>query len=339
MTLTAQREDQMTFHNRVPTGMLVLIFLMMSSFNIAEAASDGKTRAAWLLQHESLETMALAGFDFDQGEFETESDGGGALEMESADEYSSGSSTGLTMLASLVLPGSGEALMGYKRGYAMMVLDIFAWTQVAKYHSDGGEYRDEYYAFADAHYTDERLVEGYNSTSTDIERSGEGALYFPDIDNVSDVSELYKLNLYVSKEDDRREYYENLGKWDQFIFGWDDYRRASEPGLDAGGNNQWSPADYEPTNTISDLRQPWVSRNRQIYREMRAESNDAFKSRDQWMYVNIGLRVFSILQVAYLQGLLGGGGDNELAVAGHPVEIIAQPYGVTRGTVAARVSF
>ena len=60
-------------------------------------------------------------------------------------------------------------------------------------------------------------------------------------------------------EEDRREYYENLGKWDQFVFGWDDFMRpddyASLPGNE----------DYAPTGDPEDrLREPWVSANREI---------------------------------------------------------------------------
>lgn len=309
-------------------GTWTLVLLMLFSFSAAMADSNSQTRAAWLMQRTNLENMALTGLSFDQGEF---GGGGGSYEMESEDEFKGGTSAGLTMLASAVLPGSGEALMGYKRGYLMMAADIFAWTQVAKYHNDGEDLRNEYYDFADEHYTDAMLVEGYKTGSTDQEREGQGAIYFPGYGPINDESELVNLPLYVTVEADRREYYENLGKWDQFIFGWDDYTRAS---IDHPEH------DYEPTMTISDLRQPWVSVNRGKYRDMRAASNDAFKSRDRWMYVNIGLRVFSVLQVAYLQGLLGGGDDAAaMEVSGHKVELIAQPYGLSRGTVAAKVSF
>lgn len=330
MKLTAQWEDIMSLRNIWRVKSVALVLVMLISSGTAMADGQGQSRAAWLLQRGDFETRALTGLNFDQGEFGTEGGGAGAITLESEDEYVGGTSAGLTMLASAILPGSGEAIMGYKRGYLMMAVDIFAWTQVSKYHNDGEDLADAYYKFADDHYTDARLVEGYNPASTDLEREGQGAIYFPGYGPVTDESELVNLPLYVTVEDDRREYYENLGKWDQFIFGWDDYTRAS---VDHPEH------DYEPTMTISDLRQPWVSRNRDTYREMRTASNDAYKSRDRWMYVNIGMRVFSVLQVAYLQGLLGGGEDNSMEISGHKVELMAQPYGLTRGTVAAKVSF
>jgi len=331
MKPTVQREDKMFLNKNWYVGSLVLVLVMLIG-SIVWADTGGSGRAAWLLQRGDMETRALTGFSFDQNEF-AEPDGGAAgFSIKSDDEYVGGTNAGLTMLASAILPGSGEAIMGYKRGYLMMAVDIFAWTQVSKYHNDGKDLADDYYAYADAHYTDARLVEGYNPTSTDLERMGEGAIYFDfeNDDSIVDEESLQFLPLYVTKEDDRREYYENLGKWDQFIFGWDDYTRASVSHPEY---------DYEPTMTISDLRQPWVSRNRDTYRAMRTASNDAYKSRDRWMYVNIGMRVFSVLQVAYLQGLLGGGEDEHLEVSGHKIQFIAQPYGLSRGTLAAKVSF
>ena len=170
----------------------------------------------------------------------------------------------LPVLASLVLPGSGEAMLGHKRGYLMMALDIFAWTQVAKKHSDGGELRDKYYAFADEHYSDDLLLAAYVAGGSSVDgfyRDGIGTDYF-DFGAISTLADLENLPLYVTVEDDRREYYENLGKWDQFVFGWDDFIRPDDDAL--------TPAGYAPTGDPKiDLQQPWVSENRETYRQMR----------------------------------------------------------------------
>jgi len=330
---TALREDMMMRMKQI--CLLVLPLLLLGAGSALADTLLGRDailgRGGWLLNRADIENRALTGLAFDQSGVGDEF-GGGVYELESDDEFGGGASAGLTMLASAVLPGAGEALMGHKRGYLMMAADIFSWTQVSKHHNDGVDKRDEYYDYADAHYSDEWLVEAYRPGSEDVERGGEGAIYFPEIGAVNDVSELEdQLPLYVTVEADRREYYENLGKWDQFIFGWDDYTRASVAHPEY---------DYEPTEDRAyDLQQPWVSEHREIYRRMRIESNDSFKSRDRWMYVNIGLRVFSVLQVAYLQGLLGSDDGNQMQVAGHPVQFIAQPQGLTRGVVATKVGF
>ena len=319
------------------TTLLMLGLLMALTAGTALADANGVERASWLLQRGNLETLALTGQTFAQSDIGSSGDD---LYMPAeTGGKGGGGQAGLKMLASLVLPGAGEALGGHKRGYVMMAVDIFSWTQVSKYHQDGEDYSDAYYEFADAHYTDANLVLAYNRNTVDP-RAGLGLDYIPNAPTINDESELDGwvdgegneipgLPLYVTKEDDRREYYENLGKWDQFIFGWDDFIRPDSPppGI-----------DYVSDGSISDLRQPWVSYNRETYRTMRADANDAYKTRDRWLYLNIGLRVFSVLQVAYLEGLLGGA-DNEMAVLGHPVQIIAQPSGPYKGTVAATVAF
>jgi hypothetical protein len=346
MTVTHPREDAMQRSTwaRPGRGLAIagLMVLLAGTAAVAGTTPASATvsaaetaRAAWLLQRDASQTHALT------GEFVAADDFGGSA-ASGATDFKSGKQGGaLPVLASLVLPGAGEAMLGHKRGFVMMALDIFAWTRVAKYHGDGNDLRDEYYAFADAHYRDGLLAQAYIDGSADIERGGMGAIYFPTYPSISDSSESELervLPLYVTKEEDRREYYENLGKWDQFVFGWDDFMSPqSYAGLP--GNE-----DYTPTgNAKIDLEQPWVSENREAYRLMRDASNDAFKTRDRWLYVNIGLRIFSVLQTAYFDGLLGGNGDgngdDRVSLAGHEIKIIAQPTGLKRAVVAASVSF
>ena len=317
------------------TGFFAVV-MIASLLPVAAANAEDSSRAAWLMGRVQLEDLALTGQRFEQSEIGG-SGGDQTVEVPGLQKSKGGMSGAWPVLMSLVLPGAGEVAIGYKRGYVMAAADIFAWTQVAKYHSDGEDMREAYYAYADEHYSDERLVWAHYGVQHPDDRegnlTGQGEEYFPDIGIIWDVEDLgdgegNDLPLYVTKESDLREYYENLGKWDQFIFGWDDYQRPDQyPGYTATG-------DRNP-----DLLQPWVSVHREEYRAMREESNDAYKTRDRWLYMNIGLRVFSVLQVAYLQGLLGGGPSNKLEVAGHPVELIAQPYGLTRGVMAAKVAF
>jgi len=314
-------------------GCLVLT-ATLATFSATPALADAETgRAAWLMGRDQLEDLALTGRRFEQAPV-----GGGAaqdvVEVPGLEPDGVGMRGALTVLMSLVLPGAGEVAMGYKRGYFMAAADIFAWTQVSKYHSDGGDLRDEYIAYADEHYSDELLVAGYFPGGAPIDggyRDGQGERYFPTIGPINDIDELDNLPLYVTKDEDFREYYENLGKWDQFIFGWDDYIRPDDP--PAGVTFTWT------GDRSVDLQQPWVSAHRETYRLMRDDSNQAFKKRDRWLYANIGLRLVSVFQVAYLQGMLGGGPAQELEVAGHTVEIRATPTGLYQGSVAAKISF
>ena len=234
----------MLLHSKIRLTALGLVLACTLLALPALAQSTDTARMAWLLGRDGREALALTGQRFEQGEI----GGGGAapLEMDELSESTGRKKSGWPVLYSLILPGAGEASMGYKRGYVMMAADIFAWTQVSKYHSDGGELKDEYIAYADAHYTDEDLLEAYKDVSSDLDRVDEGNTYFGNIIgdfNFNTLDDLNNLPLYVTKEDDFREYYENLGKWDQFIFGWDDYSQASDP------NNPNAPDGYAPTLT------------------------------------------------------------------------------------------
>jgi hypothetical protein len=207
----------------------------------------------------------------------------------------------------------------------MMAADIAAWVGVAHYNSEGEDKKDEYYAFAEEHWSEAKFRGAYDPTYPDEYVAGFGLEYYGD-----QLGDDGLPPLWVPRDEDEREWFENLGKWDQFVFGWDDFRRPDDPPPGVV---------YEPDGTVTDLKQPWVSYNREHYRDLREQSNDAFDKRDRLLYVNIGLRVFSVLQVAYLQGLFGGGPKNDLRIAGHKVEIIAEPRGWTSSRLGANISF
>jgi hypothetical protein len=236
------------------------------------------------------------------------------------------------MLMSMVVPGAGELYLGYKRGLLLIAADAAAWYGVAHNADIGREKRDEYYAFADVHWSEGKLEAAYDPDydPNHPEYSGIigiGTRYFG-------VNGYEDLPLWVSARDDRREYYENLGKWDQFVFGWDDFQ-------DPRAFLQLDPEDFD----IANLRDPRTSANREIYRQMRQDSNDAFARRDRFLYLNLGLRVISVLQVAYLEGLLFGNGGassrrpHQLEIAGREVDLIVEPIGFSRGVIGAKVSF
>ncbi len=309
--------------------VLGIIATPVASFSGAANVSPAplaQERAGWLLRHASLTDQALVGFASDQVEIGDPGVGG----MVGVQKQASGSKAGLHIISSLIMPGSGEAMLGYKRGYLMMAADIFSWTRFFKYKSDGDDIKLEFFAYADQHWSQGSLVEAYRANSEDENRNGLGAAYYPDVQVMTSVDDLGNLPLWVSEADDHWEYYENLGKWDQFVFGWDDFVNPNDAGATGG---------YVPTGTLADLQQPFTSVHRDIYREMRGRSDDAYTKRDNWLLVSIGLRVFSVLQTAYLDGVLGGGQSENLEVSGHSISFLAQPMGWDRGTMAAAVSF
>jgi hypothetical protein len=255
-----------------------------------------------------------------------------------------GFSKAVPMLMSAVLPGTGQIYLGFKQdrssaliwGAAFLAADVYSWSKASHNDDLGNQKKDEYYAYADAHWSEPKLDAAYNSGYPPggpydyVANLGNEYFAFTD-ENGSPIGGYEEIPLWVSKEDDEREYYENLGKWDQFVFGWDDFRDPREflTGIDPNQpESQW-------------LDDPRTSVNRETYRAMRRESNDYYETRDKYIYLSIGLRVVSVLHVAYLEGLLfgGGDGDNELKVAGQSVQFIAQPVGLRAGVVGATLAF
>lgn len=306
---------------RIGIGILVMAMLLpVVAAGQSGDASPG--RAEWLLSRVDWQLTSVTGVAPQQDD-----SGGGALVVDDAaiqPQPEKKKSTILPMAMSLVLPGSGELYLGYKRGYFQIALDIAIWVGVAHYSNQGKQTREDYLAFADAHWSEDGMSAAYWSLHPNQYLAGVGLDYF----DVNDSQDGYtELPLWVSREEDEREYYENLGKWDQFVFGWDDFVRPEElPGYQGGG-------------AVSDLRLAGISDNREKYRSMRQESNDQFTKRDRLIYLNIAARIFSVFQVAYLQGLFGGGQKAEWQVAGHPVSIIAEPRGLTNTRLGFAVAY
>jgi hypothetical protein len=313
----------------VPLLALAVVALLPALPAVADDLS-GSSRAAWLLSR-----INHAPDGIEQGRY-YQTDEFGYTSSAVVDPSNSGSQrehSPWLLLASAIVPGSGELMMGkWMQGVSLIGADAFFWYKANEAGDEGSDLEDEYYTFADAHWNEQNLVYAYDPGSIDIMRGGVGLDYFSldeGFSSISSVDELERLTLWVSIEEDRREYYENLGKWDQFVFGWDDFRNPNAPP---------SGVVYSPDLTLSDLRQPWTSYNREKYRDMREKSNDAFKRQDRYRYVNIGLRLFSVLEVAWMQGLLGGHNEG-FEVSGHEIRILAEPGTRGRGTLAAQVSF
>jgi hypothetical protein len=71
----------------------------------------------------------------------------------------------------------------------------------------------EILAYADEHYDVALLAAAFGDDLNDFA----GTAYYHSVASHED------LTLWVSQEDDEDEFYLNIGKWSQFVFGWDDF--------------------------------------------------------------------------------------------------------------------
>lgn len=214
------------------------------------------------------------------------------------------------LVASAVLPGLGESLTGHRRGWFMIAADAGLWYGVKDKNDLGNEKEEEFEAFADEHWKEDRWINAL--------ADGDLQEYFPDLVAGSTVDDVA---LYVSREEDEREWYENLGKWDVFSWGWREYW---EDGYD--------PGDPDDPQFITPLRQQYL--------DLRGESNDAFGIRDRYLTVAMLLRVFSVMQVAYLEGFIGGRYSEAASEADGPqAGWFLEPQGLTGTQIGWKVSY
>lgn len=184
----------------------------------------------------------------------------------------------LPVLFSLLIPGTGEIYLGYYgRGVALVGVEILAWTGYNKYHNQGLDTRAEYEAFADAHWDYDKWIFDHRATR---DLPAEERTF----DNLYEIGETTwddwpGYHSWHSKEEEKQNYYENIGKYDWFISGWEDWQ------WDDVGNPDDPPRD-------TSLRDE--------YRAMRNKSNDELDDAQKFIYLSIAARVFSLVETYLL---------------------------------------
>lgn len=216
-----------------------------------------------------------------------------------------------TLLASAAVPGLGEALTGHWiRGSALIAADAVVWTVRFDKTSEGEDFEDEYKAMALEHWSEEqwrRAIEGDNDSTID-----DNFDLWRDRLGAEEASTINEIALYVSREEDEREWFENLGKWDVFAWGWREFWDAEwneENNFELTRGQTYQPIPSTDTENNSDTwfdsSDPYRTPLRTQYQKLRNESNDAFATRDQMTTILLLTRVFSVLQMAYLEGFVG----------------------------------
>lgn len=219
------------------------------------------------------------------------------------------------VLYSALVPGLGELTMGYeKRGIALMLVEVAAWTGYIVNHDDGLEEREAYEAYADQYWTQRKFIDHHpliydlpDQTQEYLEELGRAVSgsggdwwtgYIP----------------WVSKEEDKQHYYENIGKYDWFVSGWSDYDPLLDPPLAQ-------------------------SQKREEYRAMRATSNESLDDANAFIWVSVAARAFSLVETAII--VHNRREDSGQASVEHesPFAVRARPRGFHGGELALEVRF
>jgi len=149
---------------------------------------------------------------------------------------------------SAVVPGAGQAYRGsYFKAAGFLVLEAASWAMYAVYTEKGNNIEDDFQAFANEHWIESDYWD-WIAKKFSLDRNDMNALREREHKEFSH-------GLHVQKD---QQYYEMIGKYDQFNYGWDD----SDIGLNDEG---W------------DKNNPQRSKRRLYYEDRRDDSNKAFK--------------------------------------------------------------
>ncbi len=145
----------------------------------------------------------------------------------------SGKSPKLAFAMSLVIPGLGELYAGEpKRAAVFLGIEAFTWLNYFRWRSKGNDLKAEFRAFADRNWDEirYRAWHEYNRSK--------GSPY------IETETLPCKQNRAECATVDAQQYYEMIGKYDQFVFGWSDVR---DEGFETGNGDVTSNLriDYE----------------------------------------------------------------------------------------------
>lgn len=118
-------------------------------------------------------------------------------------------SSKLAFLMSLVVPGLGEFYYGArKRAIVFLAVEAGSWTTYSSWLHKGRSIERDFRSYADVHWSEKKYQDWKRWDDTT------SPLFYIQTENLP------------SKAADTQQYYELIGKYDQFVFGWDDGKDA-----------------------------------------------------------------------------------------------------------------
>jgi hypothetical protein len=167
---------------------------------------------------------------------------------------------------SLIIPGAGQFYNESKiKAGSFFAVDIALISGYLIYNSKGKNQEDDYRAYADEHYLASVFRTWWDAKDSSYQNKFSHRLYF---DNEGNPLRTH-------------EYYENIGKYDQFQVGWDDIGINIEP-----------PAPGQSGGTA------YISPNRRTYLDMRKKANDYFAKATTLGMIAMGNHLVSAFEAA-----------------------------------------
>lgn len=178
-------------------------------------------------------------------------------------------------LKSLIIPGWGQWYNGNRwKPFVFLGLETLGWVNWSSLRGKGKDLRDQYQVYADEHWT----YDGY--------QNGLESVFHIDIDTLPykliEGDRYFSHHIYPDENgnfDKNETYYENLGKYDQFAYGWDDFPEVSSP---------------DDTMNVK-----WVTPHRDDYLKQRNSSNREYSKASTVLILTIGNHLLSAFEAAW----------------------------------------
>ncbi len=204
------------------------------------------------------------------------------------------------LLYSLLLPGLGEWSLGYRgRAVGHFAIEAGCWAGNFYYRDQGFKRRHDYEAYAEAHWEEARWASAWNPRAEGVpdwlywvsDEVWNSDVTYPDtlasaMEFLRDDHEGYMESHFAPYHEDPQHYYENLGKYDWYRWGWDDYDEGSGDSV-----------------------------RRYVYTGMRKDSNAAFDRAETFIFALVAARVVSLADTYILLRRLERAGGDRAALA------------------------
>lgn len=160
----------------------------------------------------------------------------------------------LAFVLSAIVPGTGQIYAkSYWQAAGFFALEALSWTMYAVYTNEGQDIEDEFHQYANKHWSESEYWRWIAYQSGKPEDDMEALREWE-----SGKDGKFSHGLHRQKD---QQYYEMIGKYHQFNYGWDDFRE-----------------DYPIDMSHEEMTaKQIVSDNRYFYESRRNASNDAFK--------------------------------------------------------------
>ncbi len=177
-------------------------------------------------------------------------------------------------LMSLVVPGWGQyyARSNFVKPVLMVAVEVGSWVGYIKFHNDGNKLTDEFQAFANQHW-----IEGDRNAVDSVN----GHNYWDWYRHFAQAGDTIGGNEHLP-DTKTQQYYEMIGKYDQFAGGWDDY---------------WDPlVNPDPYADYSNLTV--MTPRRALYETMRDKANTKLDHANRFIIVAMANHLLSAFDAA-----------------------------------------